>query len=260
MAFFFADQGFDVWMNNNRGNRNSRFHKYLDPDNDPEFWDFSFYEFGKYDQPALINFILKTTGVPNISYIGHSQGTTQIFSALSENAEWFKTRVNVFMMLAPVARVDRCSAKHLKDQAENQNLIKFMVSIGPEMFPTPNVNSSVSSGLMKISGAANLGMGLVCDDDPTKISQEGLDTYMGHLPAGTSYRCLDHYRQLILTNNFKKYDHGLEKNLEEYEQTTPPVIDLKSFSGVPIALFCGIKDKLAGPHDYEWLMNQLAEN
>ena len=49
MAFFFADQGFDVWMNNNRGNRHSKFHKYLDPEHDAEFWNFSFYEFGKYD-------------------------------------------------------------------------------------------------------------------------------------------------------------------------------------------------------------------
>ena len=97
-------------------------------------------------------------------------------------------------MLAPVARVDRCSAKVLKDQAENENLIKFMMSIGPEMFPKPNVDGSVTSAFMKVSGGANMGMGLVCDDEPNKISQKGLETYMGHLPAGTSYRCIDHYR------------------------------------------------------------------
>ena len=45
MAFFFADAGFDVWMNNSRGNKFSREHKYLDPDIDKEYWDFSFYEF-----------------------------------------------------------------------------------------------------------------------------------------------------------------------------------------------------------------------
>ena len=42
MAFFFADQGFDVWMNNSRGNRHSRQHKYLDPDVHLGFWNFSF--------------------------------------------------------------------------------------------------------------------------------------------------------------------------------------------------------------------------
>jgi hypothetical protein len=49
MAFFFADAGFDVWLNNTRGNRFSRDHKYLDPDCDEEFWDFSFHDMGKYD-------------------------------------------------------------------------------------------------------------------------------------------------------------------------------------------------------------------
>lgn len=42
MAFFFADAGFDVWMNNSRGTRFSRQHKYLDPDVDKEYWNYSF--------------------------------------------------------------------------------------------------------------------------------------------------------------------------------------------------------------------------
>jgi hypothetical protein len=42
MAFFLADSGFDVWMNNSRGNRFSRNHRYLDPDVNMGFWNFSF--------------------------------------------------------------------------------------------------------------------------------------------------------------------------------------------------------------------------
>ena len=58
-----ADEGFDVWMNNSRGNKFSRQHKYLDPDVNPEFWQFSFQEMGTYDQPALFDFVLRKTGV-----------------------------------------------------------------------------------------------------------------------------------------------------------------------------------------------------
>lgn len=90
------------------------------------------------------------------------------------------------------------------------------MSLGPEMFPTPNVSGAVTSGLFKLTGASNFVMGMICDDDPKKISQTGLETYMGHLPAGTSYKCMDHYRQLILSDNFRKYDHGLEQNLNLY--------------------------------------------
>lgn len=38
-----------------------------------EFWDFSFHENGLYDLPAMIDFIIKTTGFQKIHYIGHSQ-------------------------------------------------------------------------------------------------------------------------------------------------------------------------------------------
>ena len=208
----------------------------------------------------MIDYILKTTGVPSLSYIGHSQGTTQIFSALAEDAEWFRERINVFILLAPVARVDRCTASHLRDHAVNQNLIKFMTSLGPEMFPTPSVDGHITSGIFKITGAGSLGMGMLCDDDPKKISQAGMESYMGHFPAGTSYRCLDHYRQLILTDSFKKYDFGLEKNLNTYGCEHPPTTDLSAFSGMPMALFCGRSDKLASPLDYGWLRDILAMN
>jgi hypothetical protein len=42
IAFFFANAGFDVWMNNSRGNRFSRQHAYLDPDADKDYFSFSF--------------------------------------------------------------------------------------------------------------------------------------------------------------------------------------------------------------------------
>ena len=42
MACFFAEAGFDVWLNNSRGNRYSRMHKNLDPDHDADYWHFSF--------------------------------------------------------------------------------------------------------------------------------------------------------------------------------------------------------------------------
>jgi hypothetical protein len=65
-----------VWLNNSRGNCFSRDHKYIDPDNDEEFWDFSFHELGKYDLPAVFNYIIEQTGVKQLTYFGHSQGTT----------------------------------------------------------------------------------------------------------------------------------------------------------------------------------------
>lgn len=71
-AFFLADQGFDVWMANSRGNKFSKHHTYMDPEEDKDYWKFSFYEMGRYDQPALLEFILNKTGQEKLTYMGHS--------------------------------------------------------------------------------------------------------------------------------------------------------------------------------------------
>ena len=70
-AKFLSDQGYDVWMGNNRGNIYSRGHKTISADDDA-FFDYSFFEIGAYDLPAMINYVRDKTGQEKIAYIGHS--------------------------------------------------------------------------------------------------------------------------------------------------------------------------------------------
>jgi gastric triacylglycerol lipase len=60
-AFILAEQGYDVWLGNNRGNNFGRFHVDLATHTE-EFWDFSWEEMGVYDTPAHIDYILEKTG------------------------------------------------------------------------------------------------------------------------------------------------------------------------------------------------------
>jgi lysosomal acid lipase/cholesteryl ester hydrolase len=50
---------------------------------DYEFWDFSFEEISTYDTPAVVSYILNVTGAAKVAFVGHSQGTTQMFYALA---------------------------------------------------------------------------------------------------------------------------------------------------------------------------------
>ena len=118
MALFLADLGYDVWLNNTRGNKFSKQHRFLDAC-EPEFWDFSFQEMAEFDQPALFDFVLKKTGVEKVTYIGHSQGTMQMFAALCENLDFFKPKLNLVIMLAPVTRPTSVSTKRLQFLADN---------------------------------------------------------------------------------------------------------------------------------------------
>jgi len=101
-------------MGNNRGNIYSRNHVSINPDTDPsQFFDYSFFTLGQYDVPAQVDFVRKTTGFDKITYIGHSQGTSQMYAALSENYGNIQDKLNLYVAFAPVVNLSESSSKML---------------------------------------------------------------------------------------------------------------------------------------------------
>ena len=89
LPYILCDLGLDVWILNNRGNRFSIGHEFLkNLKNNRVFWDFSFDEIAKYDVPANVLYIKSVTMCEKVVYIGHSQGTTQLFAHLTLNPEF----------------------------------------------------------------------------------------------------------------------------------------------------------------------------
>ncbi|EIW80839.1 triacylglycerol lipase [Coniophora puteana RWD-64-598 SS2] len=99
LPFVLAEQGFDVWLGNNRGNKYSKKSIHHDP-NSTQFWNYSIDDFAWHDIPDSIQYILDITRVPSLSYIGFSQGTAQALAALSIHPP-LNEKVNVFIALAP---------------------------------------------------------------------------------------------------------------------------------------------------------------
>jgi lysosomal acid lipase/cholesteryl ester hydrolase len=87
LAYLLADNGYDVWMGNARGNKHSTLHKKFPP-NSKEYWNFSWHEIGFYDLPAMIDLALKETKASKAFYVGHSQGTTSLLVMLSTRPEY----------------------------------------------------------------------------------------------------------------------------------------------------------------------------
>lgn len=69
---------------------------------------------------------------------------------------------------------------------------------------------------------------------------------LGHLPAGTSVRTIVHYAQGVLSETFRKYDFGIEKNMEVYGQPIPPEYDFSKMTA-PVALYWAQNDWLGVP-------------
>ena len=120
-AFNLVEAGYDVWMGNNRGNYYSTKHVTLDPYNAtdaPAFWDFDFEDMGLKDLPAFIDFILNTTSHTSLSYVGHSEGTTQLFIGSSMMPDYFQEKVNIMIALAPVANLAHTPSSFLQILAQ----------------------------------------------------------------------------------------------------------------------------------------------
>lgn len=96
-----ADAGYDVWLANSRGNYYSRHHVSKNPNSlSGDFWNFSWYEMGIYDQPAIIDYVINETNSEKTYYIGYSQGTTSIMILLSMKPE-YNDKIYAASLLAP---------------------------------------------------------------------------------------------------------------------------------------------------------------
>lgn len=151
---------------------------------------------GKYDLPAAIDYVRHVTDQDKIAYIGHSQGTSQMYYGLATNEDFFASRVSIFIALGPVMKLTNCKSALIKFVANTDALLVATCNtLGIyEFFPA---NWLTTGGFRLICGTipalCNFGTFLVADEDTSLDNPVRLPVYLGHFPSGTSLRCLEHY-------------------------------------------------------------------
>ena len=138
LGYMLYDLGYDVWMTNNRGNKYGRDHESLNPDIDKKFWDFTYDEMAEYDVPSNLEFILKESSkYEKVVYIGHSQGTIQLFAALSSNPS-LNDKIAQFHALGPVTTVSHQSVPLLDIIAQNDTFLYNIAKLAGQYEFLPN--------------------------------------------------------------------------------------------------------------------------
>ena len=203
-AFFLANNKYDVWVANSRGNKYSRQHKSLNPNKDAKFWDFSFF-YMIHDYKTNIEYVRGKTGQKKIAVIGHSQGTSSMFSGLATQNSWFKDRVSIFVALGSVARLDHLTSGLLKFMIEVPIALETIKKLHIyEMFPSNFLTKPVFILLWgTVPTICKFGNALIVDKDPKVDSTEWARIYFGHFPSGSSTKCLEHYSQIYF--HFQNY-------------------------------------------------------
>ncbi|XP_047122127.1 lipase 3-like [Schistocerca piceifrons] len=259
-AYILADAGFDVWLGNARGNKYSRNHTTINPD-DSEFWQFSWHEIGYYDLPAKIDYILAKTGQSDLYYAGHSQGTTSFYVMATMRPE-YNDKIRVIFSLAPVAFMDHMFNPLLQivsqfiDQVEvllqmigmnefNPNS-EFMQLVGELMCSDEAFTQDICANIMFMIGGFN----------EAELNKTMLPVILAHSPAGAGSRQFIHYGQEIKSGHFRQYDHGMFGNLEKYGSFWPPDYDLSKITA-KVALFYSNNDWLAAVKDVDRLYDKL---
>ena len=262
IPFIFAKNDFDVWISNSRGNKYCKQHDKYDTKSF-EFWQFSFHEMGIYDIPAVINYInsINKSG-EKIIYFGHSQGTSLMFSGLTQKFEFYKKNIKLFVALAPVARLANIGSSFLSilSKISIHKLVKKIriYEMGPSNKYTTNLMNFMENYATSLT---NFFINLCTDSNSKECNdQNALAVYLKHSPCGCSLKCLIHFVQIIKSKKFIYYDYKKEANFALYHQIEPPEYDLSVIKDFPIMLIGGELDKLGTPDDIRWLNDELSKN
>lgn len=258
IGFKLADNGYDVWLTNIRGNNYGRRHVTLNPEADDQFWKFSWDQMGQYDVPAMIDYILSATGYSELYYVGHSMGTSMAFAMLSTKPE-YNRKIRLFAAAAPVATLTTAKTAVRALAPFSDIFSELLQFIGTaELLPShsPLIGLFAPFCDDQLSFICSNIVFLVCGFNPSELNTSRMDVYTHHTPAGQSAWTLTHYAQIIKNGKFQPCNYGRSTNIDRYGQDTPREYNLTEVT-VPVALFWAENDYLAAPLDVELLRDRL---
>jgi lysosomal acid lipase/cholesteryl ester hydrolase len=225
------------------------------------FWNFTFEEMGTKDIPAILEHIfnLRNSESSNINqelhssynnkitYIGHSQGTAQIFVAISKNQDYFNKYLNGVIALGPISKIKHFSSFILKQFSNNKIEKVFDIFKIKEVFttkhPVNNINKIMCDIIPSICEEA---LEMISDKSIKNNDSDKFLVWASHYPSGTSSKNIAHFSKILRDKQFEDFN-GVP-------------YDLTKITKIPIAMFVGKDDKLSTVEDSRELRNLLIKS
>lgn len=254
LPFRLVEEGYDVWLGNNRGNKYSKKHMFYTSDS-RKFWDFSIDQFAIHDIPDTINYILHVTKSRSLSFIGFSQGTAQAFAALSISPT-LNEQVDVLICLGPAMSpaglhnpmVDAliCASPNVLFLLFGRKSILSSATFWQSILYPPLFVRIIDYSLGFLFGWRTENITL-----PQKIAA------YSHLYSFTSVKSVVHWFQIIRNQCFQMYDDDLQSLVGLYGRQFYKVARFPTRNIVaPVTLIYGGSDSLV---DIGAMLKELPE-
>lgn len=254
LAYILADEGYDVWLGNARGNKYGLQHVNMSS-TESDFWEFTWEEIGVYDLPAMINYTLNVTGQERLYFIGHSQGTTAFYVMCSMKPE-YNSKIKLMISLAPVAWLEHSKSPLVRIFSPAYNVLGYLLSNFNTYTPSTEFFNKIISWVCSVNGRRCESSVFNFTGKSRLINATMLPLILGHMPTGSSTMQFVHYGQLFESGRFCRYDFHDERNLAYYEGGKPPDYDLSQLT-VPVSLYYSANDWFSDPLDVDKLRKHL---
>jgi len=258
LACMLHDAGYDVWMGNSRGNTYSSDNTKMSP-SDQKYWDSIDMDFmAKYDLPAHIDYVLAATNYTTLTWVGHSQGTWQAFSAFSTSNRQYAAKVDLYVALAPVTYVAHQSSILLGILA-TLDVDGIVALFGVKSFLMNDWLIHAISAVCKDQGinCDNI-LAIICGGaNMTNINSTQMYTLTKYDPGGTSVNNMIHWAQEIRNKDYAYRDWGILNPYFYNGSSTAPQYNLAGYAGPKVALYWGGDDDLADPTDVQTIISTI---
>ncbi|KAF9476355.1 triacylglycerol lipase [Pholiota conissans] len=255
LPFVLAEQGYDVWLGNNRGNKYSKKSIHYGP-NSTKFWDFSIDDFAWHDIPDSINHILDVTKAGKLSYIGFSQGTAQAFAALSIHPR-LNNKVNIFIALAPAMSPPGLSAPIVDGLMKASPTLLFLFFGRKSILSSATMWQSILYPPI-FATVIDSSLRWLFDWHSKNISDEQKVAAYAHLYSFASVKSVVHWFQIMRNAAFQMYDDDVlspvvRTSVSSYRPARFPTRNIVT----PIFLLYGDHDSLV---HIETMLAQLPQH